>query len=63
MLRLLGEFIADRDGHEPIVVPTRKPDDPHVQVSPLVLYTVRPEACRDFYAAFGLHSAVPPRPQ
>jgi hypothetical protein len=55
MLRLLGEFIADRDGHEPIVVPTRKPHDPHVEISSLVLYTVQPEACRDFYAAFGLH--------
>ena len=54
MLRLLGEFIADRDGHEPIVLPTRKPRGPHVEISSLVLYTVQPEACRDFYAAFGL---------
>lgn len=57
MLRLLGEFVADRDGHEPIALPIRKPHDPRVQVSSLTLYTVRPEACRDFYTAFGLHFA------
>lgn len=62
MLRLLGEFVADRDGHEPIALPTRKPHDPHVEVSSLVLYTVRPEACRDFYAAFGLYFATWNRP-